>query len=310
MNLIGITLCGAVSIGALGLWLHESFFGVHRRIQVRIRSLSPARSAAAETESRIFHGLEFSQGGKKRVLDQVMQFLDQAGGDFTLNQLVAMSALSGMLIAILGLRFGLGPLAVTVCSAAAMSVPVLLLSVRRSKRVEAFRRQLPEAFDVMSRAVQAGQTVPAAFQLVAAECRPLIAREFACCCEQQNLGLTFEASLRELARRVPVPELHIFVIALIVQRQCGGSPTEVMNNMADLIRKRIKLTQRLRALTGEGRMQAITLTLLPVGAFVGLLLLRPDYVDPLIERPQLLGGIVAADLLGCLWIRRIMRLDF
>jgi tight adherence protein B len=147
-------------------------------------------------------------------------------------------------------------------------------------------------------------------QLVASECRPPISAEFRHCCEQQNLGLSYESALRGLASRIPLVELHILVISLLVQRQCGGNPVEVMGNMADLVRKRLRLDQRLKALTGEGRMQAWVLTILPVSAFFGLWVMRPEYMQPLLERPVLLASAAAAQILGSVWIRWLLRLPF
>lgn len=180
----------------------------------------------------------------------------------------------------------------------------------RKRRIERLRRELPEAFDIMRRAVEAGQTVASAFQQVATQLRGALAREFQRCGEQQSLGLSQDAALRELARRVPIVELDIFVIALLIQRQCGGSPVEILSNMSALIRKRLRLDQRVQALTAEGRLQAIVLTVLPIAAFLGLTVLRPDYVDPLLQRPQLLGLLALWQTVGMVWVRQTVRLEY
>jgi len=309
MNLILTGLFSGAAVVAVYLLIHETRFSVMRRIQARMGTATLGRHGPPSGTS-LFRGSEFSSQTQNRTLERFHEFLDQTGLAISASQVLITSLVVGAVFTLIGIRLGFSPLAVALIAGVGLASPMLYLSMRRQRRVESLRRQLPDAFDMMTRAIQAGQTVPAAIQTVSLECRPQISREFACCCEQQNLGLTFEASLRDLARRVPITELHMLSIALIVQRQCDGNPTEVMNNMSELVRKRMKLAQRLRALTGEGRMQALVLTLLPICAFAGLFVLRPEYAQVLLDRPMLLAGIGLADVIGCLWIRQIIRVDF
>jgi tight adherence protein B len=166
------------------------------------------------------------------------------------------------------------------------------------------------AFDSIGRAVRAGQTVPAAFQIVADEFEPPIADEFRRCYEQQNLGMSYDSALRELARRTGVMELRILVVALLVQARSGGNLVELLGNLASMVRERLKLQQKVRALTGEGRMQAAVLIVLPVLAFGILTVIAPDYARSLLERPWLLAATASAQMLGAVWIQRIISFDF
>jgi tight adherence protein B len=191
-----------------------------------------------------------------------------------------------------------------------LAVPWIVIWNTRRRRVSQITKQLPEAFDIMRRAVQAGQTVPSALQMAATECRKPLSQELALCCEQQNLGLPYDSTLRELAQRIPIPEVQIFAIAMIVQRQFGSNPVEILTNISDMIRKRSRLAKRVQALTGEGRLQAIVLTILPIGVFVWLVVFRPEYIQSLIDRPKLLGMVAALQVIGTLWIRRTIRIDY
>jgi tight adherence protein B len=189
-------------------------------------------------------------------------------------------------------------------------LPFIALRIRRRQRRDKLCLQLPEAFDLMARAIRAGQTVAGAFQIVARDLDPPLSVEFSQCYEQQNLGRPPDLALRDLARRTGVMELQMFVVALLVQRQAGGNVSELLGNLSAVVRKRLRLRGRVRALTGEGRMQAVVLTLLPVGVFVALLTLNRPYAQTLLDRPIVLECVVGCQLIGALWIRQIVNLEY
>ncbi|HEV8004087.1 MAG TPA: type II secretion system F family protein [Planctomycetaceae bacterium] len=188
--------------------------------------------------------------------------------------------------------------------------PIVYVFLVRKARIQNLCQQLPEAFELMSRAVKAGQTMPAAMNLVATQLKAPISVEFASCCEQQNLGLSQEIALQELARRTGVMELQMFVVAMLVQRRSGGNPIEILENLSEVIRKRVRLVGKVRACTGEGRMQAVVLSVLPVLAFVALLFLNRTYAQILLDRPKLLMAVVGWQLVGVFWIRRIINFQY
>ncbi|MCO6043667.1 type II secretion system F family protein [Aeoliella sp. ICT_H6.2] len=189
-------------------------------------------------------------------------------------------------------------------------VPLAILLLRSHHRQRKLCRQLPEAFEMISRAVKAGQTVPAALQIIAEDFEQPISTEFAQCYEQQNLGMSRELSLRKLAERSGIMELQIFVVALLVQAKSGGDLVQLLDNLALLIRKRLKLRERVRALTGEGRMQAMVLIVLPLVALASIAYLSPEYASALFQRPWLLAITASAQTLGALWIRKIINFEY
>jgi tight adherence protein B len=191
-----------------------------------------------------------------------------------------------------------------------MILPLGILKFRARLRQRQLSRQLPEAFAMISRAVRAGQTIPSALQIIAEDFDPPVSAEFARCYEQQNLGISRETALRQLAKRTGIMELQIFVVALLVQAKSGGDLVELLDNLSSMIRKRLKLKDRVRALTGEGRMQALVLSLLPVVSLVGIIVLAPDYSRCLLERPWLLAGTGAAIAVGAFWVRRIVNFEY
>jgi tight adherence protein B len=197
-----------------------------------------------------------------------------------------------------------------ICLPCGLILPFIIVVAKRHGRQRKLSRQLPEAFQMISRAVKSGQTIPAALQIIAHDFDAPVSEEFARCYEQQNLGISRETALRDLARRSGIMELQIFVVALLVQAKSGGDLVELLDNLALMIQKRLKLKDRVRALTGEGRMQAIVLTVLPIAAFFGVTVLSPEYAKALLDRPWLLAGTAGAQLLGTMWIRRIVAFEY
>ena len=162
----------------------------------------------------------------------------------------------------------------------------------------------------MRRVVRAGQTMSQAMQAVADECSSPIADEFGDCYEQQNLGLSPEAALRDLARRTELLEVKIFVVALSVHREAGGNLSVLLERLAEVIRERYRIRGQIRTFTAEGKLQAKILLALPFVVLLALLLTSPDYAKLLFHYPWLLIGMVIADMIGALWLRTIINFDF
>jgi tight adherence protein B len=190
-----------------------------------------------------------------------------------------------------------------------MTSPFAYVYAARAKRMHSICMQLPETFDLMGRAIKAGQTVSGAMQIASEQLKPPISTELAACCEQQNLGLPFDVALQELARRTGVMELQMFVVALLVNRNTGGNLAEILHNLSDVIRKRTRLRGKIKAATSEGRLQAIVLSLLPLAALIGLVMLNRPYAQILLDRPSLLVTILVSETLGSLWIRQIVNFE-
>jgi tight adherence protein B len=189
-------------------------------------------------------------------------------------------------------------------------LPAAAVLIRGRSRRRQLSKQLPEAFQMISRAVRAGQTVQSALKIIAEDFRPPISEEFSLCYQQQNLGVSRESSLRKLAQRTGIMELQIFVVALLVQARSGGNLVELLDNLAMMVRKRLLLKSRIRALTGEGRTQARILLVLPAAALAALVFLSPDYARFLLDRPRLLLGTALCQAGGIFWARRIVNFEY
>jgi tight adherence protein B len=236
--------------------------------------------------------------------------VEQSGLELTPARLLTISGVAALTLGGLGGLVRQNILVAAVGAVVGGVVPVAYVNFKRNKRQEKLLSQLPDAFDLMSRIIRAGQTMAQAIQAVGDEFAPPIASEFAYCYEQQNFGLAPETSLRELARRTGLLEIKIFVTALLVQQQTGGNLAEMLDRLAGIIRERYKLRGKIKALTAEGRFQAIVLLGLPPAVFLIMLGMNRDYAGILLEYPSLIWATLISEALGAIWIRKIVNFDF
>ncbi|MBI1346360.1 pilus assembly protein TadB [bacterium] len=236
--------------------------------------------------------------------------LEQSGLSVSAQQILMVAAGAGAVAALLAYLASPLPLLAFPAGIITVAIPFLYVEYKRRTRIQKLCRQLPDAFDQLKRAVKAGHTIGSAMQVVVADMQAPISEEFAICCQQQEFGLSMHVTLHDLARRTGVMELRMFAVGLVVQSESGGNCLELLSNLSEMIRKRLHLVTRVKALTSEGRLQAIVLTLLPILAFVLITILDPGYIQPLLERPKILLGIIAAQTLGMLWIRKIINIEY
>jgi tight adherence protein B len=246
--------------------------------------------------------------GSARVRFEAM--IEQSGLGISASQLLIRAGVGGVAI---GLLAGLLTRSIWVAALVALVgvlAPLWYVRRLRDNRLDRLLGQLPDAFELMSRVVRAGRTIPQALQAVADEFQPPLSTEFGLCYEQQNLGLTTEAALRDLARRTGLLEIKIFVLALLVQQQTGGNLAELLDKLSLILRERFQIRGQIRTLTAEGRAQANVLIALPVLMFGFIMFFNREYTNMLLARPQLVVGCLISEAVGALWIRRITNFDF
>lgn len=237
------------------------------------------------------------------------KFLEQTGKDITVPKFLAISGGAAVTAGVL--TFVLSPWkSVAVIAALFFAiVPFFVFKFIRSKRLNNFGKQLPAALDLMSQALRAGQSLPAAIQLCGSQMEEPLGPEFATAFEQQNLGVTLADSLKSMTDRVPNLDLRFFVTAVVLQRQTGGDLAEILDKISHLTRERHQIKGQIQALTGEGRMSGIVLLGLPPTLFAVMLKLNYDYVmmlftDPLGQKLLIVGIIL--QFVGAFAIKKII----
>ena len=190
-------------------------------------------------------------------------------------------------------------------------IPFLYVFFKRKRRLANFGKQLPEALELISRALRAGHSLASGFHLVADEMPKPISTEFNRAYEAQNLGQTLEQAIEEMTDRVPNLDLRFFATAVVLQRQTGGDLAEILDKIGYIVRERFKIYGQIQALTGEGRLSGVVLLALPPVLAVVMLYLNPKYMMLLVTDPmgqQMLAGGIVMQVVGALVIRKIINI--
>lgn len=304
-------------VGSVALMLRGS---QDQSMESRLDMLTGTKSAKQMKEgllkptSVLAQPLESSQNYLESLLARfgnVQLLFDQADLAITPSKFLMISgglaAAGALLPAAAGWHVGVWP-AMGIVGAI---LPLMYVLLRRKRRFKMFAKQLPDALELMSRALRAGHSLAAGFSLVADEMDAPIGQEFGRVFEEQNLGISLEEALDGLTDRVPNLDLRFFATAVILQRQTGGDLAEILDKIGHLVRERFKIWGQVQALTGEGRLSGIVLLALPPALFLAVYRLNPDYVMPLFTEPmgrQMLAGGVVMQLLGAIVIRKIINI--
>jgi tight adherence protein B len=190
-------------------------------------------------------------------------------------------------------------------------LPIMWLLMRRKRRLRKFAAQLPQALELISRALRAGHSLASGLSLVAQEMSEPIGPEFGRTFEEQNLGIPMEQSLENMTKRIPNLDLKFFSTAVVLQRQTGGDLAEILDKIGSLVRERFQIFGQVQALTGEGRLSGIVLLALPPALFAVVYRMNPDYLMLLFTDPmgkKMLVGGVLMQLFGALVIRKIVNI--
>ncbi|SNX60126.1 tight adherence protein B [Nitrosomonas ureae] len=286
------------------------------RIEKRLQTISAGWQDATE-RNLIKQRLLSDSPTLERLLLQIPRIhsldrlLIQSGMELSVTGFLGytcMTVLGGMAIALLlNLHF----LILLLCAIVAGLFPVLLVLSARHKRLLKIEEQLPDAMDLMARALKAGHAFSGALQMVSSEGAEPIAGEFSTTFEEVNYGISMQEALMNLSMRVPSTDLRYLVIAVLIQRESGGNLAELLESISSLIRARLKLLGTIRVLSAEGRLSAWILGCLPFALALLIHLANPEYLNLLFTDPvghQLLGGSLTMMVIGIFAMWRIIKI--
>jgi tight adherence protein B len=191
-------------------------------------------------------------------------------------------------------------------------LPYLVVVVKRNGRFKRFEEEFPEAIDLLTRAIRAGHPLASGMQMVGEEGPPEVATEFRRTFEEQRFGIPFEDALIGLVDRTNMIDVRIFAIAVLIQREVGGNLAEILENLAETIRKRFYLRRQLRVYTAQGRFTGYVLAVLPIFVGLGISMFDPEHVMTLFTNllgQVMLGIAVFLQIVGVFWIRSIVNID-
>jgi tight adherence protein B len=313
-----VLLFAAVILAIEGLWLWwaGNHGGDARRIARRLQ-LMAARTDGSERVTILKQRRYSAQPVLDNLLRRAPQvakldrLLLQAGLDWTVAKFCAVQG--ALLLAALCLPAMLGAPWTARLAALAMAAggPALMLLKTRQQRLSKLEEQLPEVADFLSRALRAGHSFANVLQMVGNEMPEPTGSEFRMAYEEINYGVPMNEALHNLAARIPLTDLRYMVIAVLIQRESGGNLAELLDNVSNMVRARLKLMAQVRVFSAEGRLSAWILCLLPVGVLALMALLNPKYVSVLWKEPagtQLLWYAAGGMLAGVLWMRTVIRI--
>jgi tight adherence protein B len=299
------------------VWWNDSRGPEAKRIERRLRLMFAGAQEGGERLSILKTRMLSDTPSVQRLLlavprvHRLDRLLEQSGLSWSVAQFLTLTFAGAALGLALALVLGASAGWTIVACIAVAALPLVHVLARKSKRLVEIDRQLPDAMDMMSRALRAGHAFPSALKMVGDEMNDPIAAEFRVAFDEVNYGIPMQDALLNLATRVPITDFRYFVIAVLIQRETGGNLAELLGNIAAIIRARHKLTGTIRVLSAEGRLSAWILCALPFVLAGAISLLNPEFLGVLRTDPvgiRLVMGALVMMLIGVLWIRSIVRI--
>lgn len=298
------------------IWWNATRSAEARRLSRRLEEV-----ATGTTQERPRTLFKDAKGTGSEFADRLIEAVPHLHG---LNRLIVQSRLNLTFTQFIGWTLALAALGfiaalvlkqhIAVAAVAALLfgvIPLVFVARARTKHMHTFERQLPEALDLMGRALRAGHAFPTAVKMVADEMNDPIGGEFRILFDEMNYGVPQQTALLNLASRTDSTDLSYFVIAVLIQRDSGGNLAELLDNISAIIRARLKLYGEIRTLSAEGRLSAWILGLLPFAVAGVILLINPDFMRVLWQDAvglKMVGIALTMMVIGVLWMRKIIRI--
>lgn len=315
------TLIGIGIFLAVIMVIEGSYVGIRvlknsekSRVKNRLRSLS-AGGMKSDDIDIVRRRMLSEVPWLNRLLMKITQIhkfdrlLEQANTRLPLGFFILMTLFVGSVGYVFGKFAGVNPVGLIVIIVSFGMLPFLYLYSKKQKRMARFQEQLPEALDLIARALKAGHAFSGGLKMVSDEFGDPIGTEFGKTLDEINFGVGVNDAMKNLSRRVDCQDLEFFVVSVIVQRETGGNLAEILEKIAYLIRERFKLYGHIRALAAEGKLSAIILIALPPLIVTYLVFINPKYISLLVEDSIGIGMTVSAVVLmiaGIFVMRRMI----
>jgi tight adherence protein B len=247
-----------------------------------------------------------------RAGSRLAGMIEQAGLRTSPSAFVLMTIAAASFAAFISVVFARGWYAAPIAAIIGGFGPTGFLMHRRTKRMRAFEEMFPEALDLLSRALRAGHAFQTAMGMVADELKDPVGPEFKKTFDQQNFGLPLRDALFQMSERVPILDVRFFVTAVLIQRDTGGNLSEILDNLAHVVRERFKIKRQVRVHTAHGRFTAFVLLSLSPALAIVLSFVNPEHMDLLFtERigQILLVIVIVMQTIGFVWIRNVIRIE-
>ncbi|MEZ6056071.1 MAG: type II secretion system F family protein [Planctomycetaceae bacterium] len=321
MQLNPIVISIAAFVGVVGL-IAAVYFLIRDKssssLEDRLDILAGKKSAKAEEnnsvtkEDLLAEGLSGITGFAQSVSEKfgnLKLLFEQSDSSMKSEQFFLYSAVAGIIGAVVAMLLRLPAPLYPVFGLMFSGLPLMFLLFKRGRRFKKFAKQLPDALELIARALRSGHSLASGINVVVDEMPEPISKEFGMSYEEQNLGVPLDQSLKNMYNRMPNLDLKFFVTAVVIQRQAGGDLAEILDKIGKIVRERFKIQGQVQALTGEGRISGIVLMALPICLFFAVWRLNPDYMMLLFDDPigkQMIAGAAFLQVLGAISIKKII----
>jgi tight adherence protein B len=240
------------------------------------------------------------------------RWIEQSGMKASVSGVALIAVGSAVLVALLAGIVTRAPFALPFGAALGFSLPFLVLRVKRTRRLRAFEEQFPEALDLIARALKAGHAFATGLKMAADELQEPVGPEFRKTFDEQNFGLPLKDALDNLTHRIPNLDVRFFATAVLIQRETGGNLSEILENLAHVVRERFKILRQVRVYTAHGRFTGYVLLALPAVLGIALSFINPDHMNMLFRERMgqiLLMIALVMQTIGFLWIKQVIKIE-
>ena len=285
-----------------------------KKIKKRLRTLSSGNFKSAEIDiarKRLLSDVPWFNRMLLNfpVVNQLERLMEQANISYPVGYYLLLTLLFAACGYIAGSLLTVNFLIAALLACAASTMPFLYIHYMKSKRMSKFERQLPDALDLIVRALKAGHAFAAGLRMVADEFEDPVGTEFGNTMDEINFGVGVSDALINLTNRVDCPDLQFFVVSVIIQKETGGNLAEILEKISHLIRERFKFQGRVKVLASEGKLSAVVLISLPFLISFYMVMVNPNFVKPLLNDPIgkiMMAGAVVMMIIGTLVMKKMI----
>jgi tight adherence protein B len=321
----------AVSVGALLLTVLYPYFSGSAAVSKRVKAVAenikqpekksmrakllsedPKDARRKQIQESLRQVEEREKQRKKRLTLRLM--LMQAGLDTTPRVFWLISLAVGAVFGVGTMIAGVPIYVAAVAAAVGMlGLPRWFLGFLRKRRQSVFLTDFADAIDVMVRGLKAGLPITDAMKVIASETPAPVGPEFSEIVEGQRIGITIDQGIDRMFERIPLAEVNFLAIVMAIQQKTGGNLAEALNNLSKVLRDRKKMKAKIRSVSQEAKASAAIIGSLPFAITGGMMVLNPEYLNPLFYTKT--GNImIAASVLwmgtGILIMRKMINFDY
>ncbi len=313
---IGVGLVMAAYVGTTkvpGMLAQRKLMGRLQSLSAPIDEPDAVKAAALVKVSNagIVPGFDRMMAGTARG-SALSRWIEQSGMKASISGVLLVALVLAGVMAFIAMAITHTSVSMPVGGAVGFSLPFMVLPLKRTRRLRAFEEAFPEALDLISRALKAGHAFATGLKMVADEMAEPVGPEFRKTFDEQNFGLPLKDALENLTFRVPLLDMRFFATAVLIQRETGGNLSEILENLAHVVRERFKILRQVRVYTAHGRLTGYVLLALPAVLAIALSFINPEHMNLLFRERMgqiMLMVAIGMQFLGFLWIKQVVKIE-